>query len=1113
MPADESPPLLKLAGTIVALVQLSKRCIPYRLTPVKGGFHEITAPRSARRHLILGLDIGAASIGWALVERTDGKPDKLRTLGVRAFSPGVSEDITAIRAGRDSSPAVPRREARLRRRQLARRRHRLTKLTHILQEAGLLPPGQIESGDDLMAYFIELDRELFSQDARRAEPHLLPYALRARALDERLTPHEFGRALYHLAQRRGFLSNRKVKPKPAGAPQTDEEKEEGKVKTAIGELAQKMQESGARSLGEYLSKLDPEDKRVRNRYLGRQMLIDEFEKIWTAQVAHHPDILTDSLRDAAREAIFFQRPLKSQRHLIGACDHEKRARRAPLASLVAQRFRLLQKVNDLKISLPDGRVRKLTPEERAKLIDALERQGDLKFSKIRSLLQLPKKNCHFNFETEGEKGLIGNRTASKLAAVFGDQRWTEFPEKERSRVVDEMRSIHNRDALKRRAAMLWNLDDEAAQKLSEVPLEEGYSNLSRKALAKLLPLMEESMPYASARKEIYGDEPGPQIRPDLPRLDTVLDVRNPTVQRALTELRKVVNAILRQHGRPDEVRIELAREMKKNRKDRKRIHANNTANREARESAAQEIQREIGIANPTRNDELKLLLAEECGWACPYTGKTISWDALFGDHPQFDIEHIIPFSRSLDNSFMNKTLCDAEENRSHKHNNTPREAYGNRPERWQGILDRVKKFPGHSGRVKLQKFQMEDLAALDDFTTQQLNDTRYASRLAIEYIGLLYGAGASGVDAEGRRRVHAGRGALTSFLRGRWGLNSILGAGQKTRDDHRQHAIDAVITALTDPATIKRLSDAAQKAPLEKNALFAEMPPPWEGFLDDVRAAIHDTTVSHRVSRKVAAALHEQTIYSKRHPDENGKECVHIRKPLQDLSPKDIDAIVDPAVRECVRDKLAELGHTAPKKAFTDRGNHPTLRAKDGREIPIHKVRIRKSETTKRIGGDGARARNVKLGSNHHVEIIETTDKKGRKRWRGEVVSTLEAARRLRARQAIVERDHGPDEEFKFSLAGGEIIELNSTETKEETKKEKPGTSKDRGRALYVIRTISITNSGRVTVDFAHINDARKKDDIRKAGDWGRSDIDPLRRRGCRKMLVTPSGEIRRAND
>lgn len=1047
--------------------------------------------------LVLGLDIGSNSVGWALIAIDDGSPTRLRAAGVRAFDAGVEGDIST---GRDSSRGVKRREARSRRRLLARRRHRLTKLAKVLQLGGLLPAGDLSSADALVAYFRALDESLFPSEARRENPHLLPYRLRARALDERLEPYEIGRALYHLAHRRGFLSNRRTASK-------EKDEDAGKVKGGIAALTQAMQDAGKHTLGEYLATLDPELERVRGRYLGRKMLNDEFHLIWAGQLQHHPNVLTEELRQTVQHAIFFQRPLKSVRHLIGECDLEKGQKRAPMASLAAQRFRLLQKVNDLQLYAPDG-VRKLTAEERALLVNELEK-GDQTFAAIRKLLKAPKGSL-FNLETEGEKGLKGNRTAADLREIFGENCWAGMLEEERERVVTELRSIQADDALMRRAKKLWGLDEATAKRLANIALEDGYCSLSRRALAKVLPLMEQGTPFATARKDLYGDEPGPPQVTTLPRLEIALSVRNPAVSRALTEVRKIVNALVREHGQPDRIRIELARDLKKNRKDRKDIHLRNTANRKARTIAADAIKShfaDIGIKEPRRSDTEKWLLWEECGWTCPYTGKQISIEALFGDHPQFDVEHIVPFPRCLDDSFMNKTLCDATENRSHKRNRTPWEAYSHDEARWAEIIARVKQFKGQAARAKLERFELKEVESLNDFSSRQLNDTRYASRLAVEYTGMLYGAGATGTDGAGKKRVEATRGQVTAYLRDQWELN-FLGGGEKIRDDHRQHAIDAIVVALTTPAVVTRLSDAAERAPLEHRRRFGRMDPPWEGFLDEIRSAVESLVISHRVARKVATAIHEETIYSKPHKDEDGKDCVHIRKRLEMLKEKDLAAIVDPAIRERVSAKLAELGTHDPGKAFKEAANCPALMSKDGRAIPIRSVRIRVSVSPKPLGGAGAHLRHVKLGSNHHVEILETKDKKGNAKWEGVVVSTYEAMRRLRAHQSVVQRDHGPGKRFLFSLAGGEIIELNKEDSKQDTTKRACSEA-----GLYVVRTVTATQAGRVSLDFARITDARKKADIQAARDWGRSDIDPLRKRDCRKVTVTPLGEVRRARD
>lgn len=1065
---------------------------------------------------VLGLDIGANSIGWALVARKDGKLAGVVRTGVRVFAAGVEGDIES---GRDESRAAKRREARLRRRMLGRRRGRQDKLALLLQQAGLLPAGDLATPKARMQFFGDLDRSLFPEEVRRSDPHVLPYRLRGRALDEKLAPYELGRALYHLAQRRGFLSSRRFRGKPpedeqdkdAAKPGSEtqvkrskDKEDEGKVKGAISELQKRIEQAGKRTLGEYFASLDPTEERIRRQWTGRKMFEEEFENIWAAQSEHHPDILTQPVKKQVHRAIFFQRASKVPRHLIGECDLERGRKRAPMALLAAQRFRLLQKVNDLQIKAPDGQTRALSAEERQGLADALETRGDLTWKEIRGVLRLGR-TCHFNLEDERPKGLIGNRTACELAKVFGD-RWASLSPEEKDRVVDDLRSIQVRSvkdeqARKRRGMKTWGLDEVAARGFCDVHLEDGYCSLSRRALEKVLPLMEQGVQYATARKKLYGEKPPKRAVDALPLLSNVVQVRNPAVQRALTEVRKVVNAIVREHGKPAVIRIELARDLKKPRQERREISRRNEQNRSAREKAAERICQEAGVTKPTRSDTEKLLLAEECGWVCPYTGKPINMDGLFGDSPQFDVEHIIPLQRCLDDSFMNKTLCQVEENRNRKRNRTPWEAYGSDPDRWDEIIQRVKRFQGGARKAKLERFQIKDLESIDDFASRQLNDTRYAARLAVEFLGCLYGAGADGVDSQNKqRRIQAARGQVTAFLRNEWKLNEILGGGEKRRDDHRQHAIDAAVVALTDSATVKMLSDAAARAWQEHRRRFAPIAPPWPGFLDEVRGSIDKMIVSHRVSRKVSGAMHDETIYSKPHKDPDGRECVHVRKPVDGLSTKDLDHIVDPAVRDCVTAKLKELGEEDPKKAFSDEKNHPPLKGRGGEQTPIHSVRIRRYEATVPIG-EGARERRVMLGSNHHMEILETEDKKGQPRWEGVVVSTYEAMQRLRAKKPVVQSDHGPGKKFLFSLAGGEIIEID----------ENDGT-----RGLYVIRTVSKSRSGGKeypAVEFVSITDARKKEEIKSKGAWGSALVEPLRKKNCRKMLITPLGEVRWAND
>ncbi|MFQ5872894.1 MAG: type II CRISPR RNA-guided endonuclease Cas9 [Dehalococcoidia bacterium] len=1067
--------------------------------------------------LFLGLDVGASSIGWALLEAKDNAPNRIVRANVRVFEAGVEG---LIEQGKEESRNKKRRDARGHRRVLARRADRKDDLWSLLQTSELLPEGDPEGVlpdldkrlNEVWVRKLGLEPEEKVQDKGRFF-HVVPYFLRARALDEKLEPHELGRALYHLAQRRGFKSNRKATPRDK-----EKKKEEEGMKAEIAGLEKEINESSARTLGEYFSKLNPEEERIRRRHTSRSMYEREFEAIWNAQAPHHPTVLTDEFKKEVHNAIFYQRPLRIRKEFIGDCELEEGRKRAPWALLDAQRFRLLQKVNDLEFTdFSTGEVRKFTPkdapEERTVLIDALETQGDLTFAKVRKILKLPgPSKGRLNLEEGGNKKLVGNHTAARLVKIFGEECWKGFSKEESEHIVEDVRSIEDEQALARRGKRAWSLDDEAAKEFGRIELEDGYCHLSRQAITKLLPYMENGKRYMKAVKEVYGERPAPKPVDSLPPVANVFpDLRNPAVVRVLTELRKVVNNIIRQHGKPDMIRVELARERKKSKKERQNIWKKQRQNEKNRGDAVKKILKEMpGFkGEPSRSDIEKVLLAEECDWHCPYTGKSISWNALLGPHPQFDIEHIIPHSRCLDNSFYNKTLCDVTENRN-KHNRTPFEAYGSNIEKWKEILQRVKKFKGDKNmvRAKLERFELRGEALdrlLDDFENRKLTDTAYASRQAIEYLGLLYGADQKGV-AGGRKVVQAGRGQVTGYLRNVWDLNRILNdGGQKSRDDHRHHAVDAVCIALTDAGTVKMLSDAASRARSERRKLFGKVPPPWPGFLDDVRHSIQEIVVSHRVSRKVSGPLHEETNYSReiQGKDKNGNPCAfrRVRKPLERLTKPEVNEIADPVVKQLVEDRLQELGSKEPKSVFTNKDNLPHLTARDGRKIPIHKVRINKKVSSFTVG-EGARLRHVTSESNHHIEVVAVLDKEGRpKKWEGYLVNLWDARNRLKRGEPIVRRDHGEGKRFVFSLAGGETIEIDET---------------DGRRGLYVIRIITKTGQGGkeyAKVSFVRVNDARKKEDIVKAGDWKTSLIEPLRKLNCQKVLITPLGEVRWAND
>jgi len=555
----------------------------------------------------------------------------------------------------------------------------------------------------------------------------------------------------------------------------------------------------------------------------------------------------------------------------------------------------------------------------------------------------------------------------------------------------------------------------------------------------------------------------------------------------------VVNAIIARHGKPAEIHIELGRDLRQNAKQREKATKQMRLNEEERKIAAEECMEE-GIENPTPTDILKAVLRRECGGFCPYTGKAISMKALFGPHPQFDIEHIIPFDRCLDDSYMNKTLCWAEENRNVKHSRTPYEAYHGTV-RWDEITEGVRRFKGRAAWEKRHRFtmtskQVEEFIA--GFTSRQLNDTRWASKWAKRYLGLLYGgADDDGIDAFGKRRVLATAGGMTAYLRDEWGLNAILGdGGSKPRHDHRHHAVDAVVVALTDQSMVNQLSAAAGRAAKAGRRRFDQVLPPWEGFKQEVGKKIDCIVVSHRVDNRVCGALHKETFYGHPRKDDKGMEWVHLRVPLNALSEKDVKDIADPAIRECVKNKLTELGGDQ-KTAFKTEDKYPY----DPQGNRIRHVRVRYPFRGAQFPiGKGSGERWVESKNLHHMEVTAVLDDAGNvKKWNGHVVSLLEAYRRLAEGKPVIQRDFGPKEKFLFSLAGREVMELDANDGK---------------RGLFVVRSLESASGN---VRFVPINDSRRLDDIGKAGLTALPNS--LRKKNCRKFVVTPLGDVRRAND
>jgi len=465
-------------------------------------------------------------------------------------------------------------------------------------------------------------------------------------------------------------------------------------------------------------------------------------------------------------------------------------------------------------------------------------------------------------------------------------------------------------------------------------------------------------------------------------------IKNPIVITALFEIRKLVNELVDEYGKFDEIKVEMARDLKASKSQRNRIRKEQK--RLERENDRVKARLEEEGQRVTHESILKYKLWEECKKTCPYTGATIPLHKLFTGEIQ--IEHIHPWSRSLNDSFSNKTLCYADENRL-KGDKTPYEFYGNDKANWFVIKERAlklfsdtKEYP--NAYQKFKRFVQQKFD--DDFSSRQLNDTRYISKEAKNYLTQIC------------KKVTVAPGQMTATLRHLWGLNYILNKedGGKTREDHSHHAIDALVMANSKVNYLQELSRRNRYIP---NYDLKDFPMPWEGFNADAEKAVENILVSHKRLNKIVTIrshttekngkvyknvgvaargqLHKETVFGKRKAPDCNEKHYHIRKPIESLTTqKQIDKVVDATIRGLILKRIQVLGGfikgKLPDNTFfivDENGvKQPQifLPNKNGNPVPVLKVRLKET-----IGGAEKLKENVNQWvnprNNHHVLIYK----------------------------------------------------------------------------------------------------------------------------------------------
>lgn len=848
----------------------------------------------------LGLDLGTGSLGWAVLELDDqGAPCRIVRMGSRIFGSGREpKTLTSL--------AADRRQARQARRRRDRYIQRRTRLMHELVAAGLMPA---------------------DEGARQTLKNCNPFELRARGIRERLEPHELGRALYHLQQRRGFKSNRK-------ADRGNVEK--SAMKEAIRDLDQAMGEG--ETVGSYMwsriqkgerARVVPEKLGSKNAYefyVDRAMVEREFDRLWETQRAFHPDTLTDAAKTKISHAIFDQRPLKPVDP--GRCTLEPGEERAPLALVSTQLFRIYQELNALRVMDQSSLTLIKRPLTRP------ERDAGVAFLRTRAKASLPalKKELFgraavtLSLEAGERAHILGDIVSAELSkpSVIGS-RWWDLSLTEQD-VISA--TLHDAESDEEVIAQLVQHDLTVAEAAAaaDAPLPEGYSRLSRVAIGKILPHLIEDWDadtdaaltydravvaagYAS-HSELHGGE----IFDALPYYGVVLrrhtqdianrdsfhvrttanadewefgKVANPTVHVGLNQVRTVVNAIIGRYGPPAQIHVEVARDLGQSAEGRREASSKRAQNEKANDALRAELAA-LGQRDTFANRERLKLYNEltSLNHVCVLTGVPIPKSRLFTN--DFQVDHALPYSRTLDDSLSNKILVHHTANQ-YKKARSPFEAYaalanGEEDPEWALILDRAESAFGKTS-PKYKRFASDAMDRYtngeQDFIARQLTDTSYLARLTREYLATLALAGDDGFHPE---RIVAMPGRLTSLLRGKWGLNSLLSdTGEKQRSDHRHHAIDALVIALSERSTLKAVTDANKKAEdkyrLSNDAgvkkLLDDLSLPWVGFVGDAQQAVDRIVVSHKPDHNERGQLHEETAYGVHDgPDKEGRYLV-----------------------------------------------------------------------------------------------------------------------------------------------------------------------------------------------------------------------------------------------
>jgi len=1031
---------------------------------------------------VLGLDLGVGSIGWCLIALdAQGDPVEILGMGSRVVPLNNATDAADFSIGKAFTANQERTARRTMRRGFARYQLRRYRLRRELEKVGMLPDAALIQLPLLELWELreraatagrrltlpELGRVLCHINQKRGYRHVKSDAA-AIVGDEGEKKKDSNSA--YLAGIRANDEKLQDEHKTVGQ-YFAEQLRQSQSESPTGGISYRIKDqifSRQRYIDEYNQIM------AAQRVHYPDILTDEFIRMLRDEV-----IFMQRPLKSCKHLVSLCEFEKQERVMRVQQDDGKGGRQlverkikfgpkvGPKSSPLFQLCRIYEAVNNIRLTRPDGSPRDITPEERVKIVAHLQSSASLSFAALKKLL---KEKALIADQLTSKSGLKGNTTRVALAAALQpypqyhrlldmeletrmmtvqltDEETGEVTEREVAVVTDSyvhqplyrlwhiLYSIEERDAMRRALITQLGMKEEdldggLLDQLYRLDfVKPGYGNKSAKFICKLLPQLQQGLGYSEACAAVgyrHSNSPTSEEITERTLLEKIPllqrnELRQPLVEKILNQMINLVNALKAEYG-IDEVRVELARELKMSREERERMAEGNRRREKENKAIAEKI-RECGLF-PTKSRIRKYMLWEEAGEQCLYCGQILTLSqCLNGD--DMEVEHIIPKSVLYDDSYGNKT-CACRRCNKEKGNRTALEYIRAKGwedeymERINGLLD--KKAISYSKHQRL-RWLKEDIPS--DFLERQLRLTQYISRQAMAIL------------QQGIRRVSASEGGVTARLRSLWGYDDILHTlnldrydsmgetervsreGETTeklritnwskRMDHRHHAIDALVVASTRQGYIQRLNRVSSES--EREAMSGEIEVQKATKTDklsllerwltqrphlSVRAVsdkVAEILISSRPGKRVVTrgrniylrhgkkcvqsgllvprgALSKETVYGQ--ITVNGEPQIVCKYDLHSLKAKDVDYVVDLALRKRLKELLAQHGGKE-KEAFAG----DVYMDEAGTQGPIRSVRCftgldRGKMKAVKYDEQGDAVGFVSTQNNHHLAIYRT---------------------------------------------------------------------------------------------------------------------------------------------